>query len=95
LQFVVFSLFFPYFLTAIGRCDVGQAIMTIKDLAAYLKLTEKTAYRLAAEGKIPGFKVGGAWRFQEREIDRWISQQSAENTKNSPTRKSQTTRKSI
>ena len=47
-------------------------IMTIKEVAAYLKLTEKTAYRLAAEGKIPGFKVGGSWRFKRSEIEKWI-----------------------
>lgn len=52
--------------------------MTIREVAEYLKLTEKTAYRLAADGKIPGFKVGGAWRFQRSEIDRWIAEQSAE-----------------
>ena len=33
--------------------------MTIREVAEYLKLTEKTAYRYAADGKIPGFKVGG------------------------------------
>jgi excisionase family DNA binding protein len=47
-------------------------ILTIKEVAEYLKLAEKTAYRLVAEGKIPGFKVGGAWRFQKEEIERWI-----------------------
>ncbi len=47
-------------------------ILTIKEVAAYLKLKEKTAYRLAAEGKIPGFKVGGSWRFRQAEIDKWI-----------------------
>ena len=34
--------------------------MTIKDVADYLKITEKTAYRLAAAGDLPGFKVGGS-----------------------------------
>nr|WP_071978750.1 helix-turn-helix domain-containing protein [Alteromonas sp. RW2A1] len=33
--------------------------MALKGVAAYLKLTEKTVYRLAAEKKLPGFKVGG------------------------------------
>ncbi len=47
-------------------------IMTIREVADYLKLTEKTAYRLTAEGKIPGFKVGGSWRFRRDEIERWI-----------------------
>ncbi len=50
-------------------------IMTIKEVASYLKLTEKTAYRLAADKKIPGFKVGASWRFRKGEIDRWISTQ--------------------
>lgn len=55
--------------------------MTLREVAAYLKLTEKTAYRLAGEGKIPGFKVGGAWRFKRSEIDTWIRQQSAQQKK--------------
>jgi len=50
-------------------------IMTIKEVAAYLKLTEKTAYRLAAEGIIPGFKAGGSWRFRKEEIVQWTRNQ--------------------
>lgn len=50
-------------------------ILTVREVAAYLKITEKTAYRLAAEGKIPGFKVGGAWRFKAQEISAWIESQ--------------------
>lgn len=38
-------------------------IITLKDVAQYLKLAEKTAYRLAAQGRLPRFKVGGSWRF--------------------------------
>ena len=49
---------------------MGSDIFTIKEVAEYLKLTEKTAYRLAAEGKIPGFKVGGSWRFRHDEIEK-------------------------
>jgi excisionase family DNA binding protein len=51
-------------------------IMTIREVADYLKLTEKTAYRLVAEGKIPGFKVGGSWRFRRSEIEAWIDGKS-------------------
>ena len=47
----------------------------MKELALYLKLAEKTAYRLASEGKLPGFKVGGTWRFRRVEIDAWIQEQ--------------------
>ncbi|MCC1497958.1 helix-turn-helix domain-containing protein [Alcanivorax sp. 1008] len=50
-------------------------ILTLKEVAEYLKLAEKTAYRLAAEGKIPGFKVGGSWRFKRDDIDLWINEQ--------------------
>jgi excisionase family DNA binding protein len=51
-------------------------IMTIKEVAEYLKLTEKTAYRLAAEGKIPGFKVGGSWRFRRDEIEQFTKSET-------------------
>jgi excisionase family DNA binding protein len=51
-------------------------IMTVKEVAEYLKIKEKTAYRLVAEGKIPGFKVGGSWRFRREEIENWIELQS-------------------
>jgi excisionase family DNA binding protein len=50
-------------------------IFTIKELANYLKLAEKTAYRLASDGILPGFKVGGAWRFRQTEVDSWIKAQ--------------------
>ena len=53
-----------------------ENIMTIREVAVYLRLTQKTAYRLALEGKIPGFKVGGSWRFSFSEIENWIDQQS-------------------
>ena len=50
-------------------------ILTIKEVSQYLKLAEKTAYRLASDGKLPGFKVGGAWRFRQTEVDLWIQEQ--------------------
>lgn len=51
-------------------------ILTLKEVAKYLKLADKTAYRLAAEGKLPGFKVGGSWRFVREDIQHWINKQS-------------------
>lgn len=50
-------------------------ILTLREVAEYLKLTEKTAYRLAAEGKLPGFKVGGSWRFKRQDVAAWIEDQ--------------------
>ena len=52
--------------------------MTIGEVADYLKVTERTIYRLAAAKKIPAFKVGGSWRFSRADIDIWIKQQSME-----------------
>ena len=60
----------------VGSC-MDSDIMTIREVAEYLKFTEKTAYRHVADGKTPGFKVGGAWQFRRSEIDRWIERQSA------------------
>jgi len=38
--------------------------MTVRDVAGFLAVDEKTIYRLAQQGKLPGFKVAGTWRFQ-------------------------------
>lgn len=53
---------------------MNNEILTLKEVAIYLKLTEKTAYRLVAEGKLPGFKAGGSWRFKQSDIENWIEQ---------------------
>jgi len=55
-----------------------NAIMTIGEVADYLKVTERTIYRLAGAKQIPAFKVGGSWRFSKAEIDQWIKKQSME-----------------
>jgi excisionase family DNA binding protein len=51
-------------------------ILTIKQVAGYLKVTDRTIYRLAAAKKIPAFKVGGTWRFSRDEIVQWIKSQT-------------------
>ena len=56
--------------------SANNDIMTIKELSEYLKIAEKTTYRFALEKKIPGFKVGAAWRFRKSEIDNWIDKQT-------------------
>jgi excisionase family DNA binding protein len=52
-------------------------ILTIKQVAEYLKVTDRTIYRLAAAKKIPAFKVGGTWRFLRPDIENWIRHQSS------------------
>ena len=48
-------------------------ILTIDEVAAYLKAGKRTVYRLAAAGTIPAFKLGGTWRFRRAELDQWIA----------------------
>ncbi len=43
-------------------------IVTAKEVATFLKLTESTVYTLAAEGKISGFRIGNSWRFDMDEL---------------------------
>ncbi len=61
---------------------MSSDIFTIKEVAEYLKLNEKTAYRLAADGKIPGFKVGGSWRFRRDEIEKMTKGESLDRKSN-------------
>lgn len=51
-------------------------ILTIKQVAQYLQVNERTIYRLAAANSIPAFKVGGSWRFRKADIEHWIANQS-------------------
>ena len=44
-------------------------ILTAKEVAEYLQLTEITIYKYATEGKIPGYKIGSRWRFEKEKID--------------------------
>ena len=53
-------------------------ILTLGEVATYLKAGKKTIYRLAQQGELPGFKLGGTWRFRRVELDRWIAEQIAE-----------------
>ena len=57
-----------------SSADEGE-ILTLKQVADFLKVTERTIYRLAAAKKIPAFKVGGTWRFSRAELDQWIQRQ--------------------
>lgn len=52
--------------------------MTVHDVALYLKVDEKTVYRLAQRAQLPAFKVAGVWRFKREDIDAWIEQRKAQ-----------------
>lgn len=56
-------------------------IVTVKDVADFLKLTESTICRLASEGELPGFKIGKSWRFDMDEILQKINDAKNKNKK--------------
>jgi excisionase family DNA binding protein len=43
-------------------------VMTVKDVAKYLKLSVITVYKLLKEGKIPGFRIGSSWRVNKNDL---------------------------
>lgn len=49
-------------------------VLTIEELAEYLKIPKSTLYKLAQEGKLPGQKVGRRWRFLREAVDRWLEE---------------------
>ena len=53
----------------------NEEVLKIKDVAALLKVGEKTIYSMAQTGELPAFKVRGQWRFSRKDIDDWIEQQ--------------------
>jgi excisionase family DNA binding protein len=52
-----------------------SSALTVREVAGYLSVDEKTIYRLAKRGALPGFKVAGTWRFKKGDIDQWIERQ--------------------
>ena len=51
-------------------------LMTVEEVAHYLRVTKKTVYSLLRQGKIPASKVGQQWRFDRSAIDKWLRQRS-------------------
>ncbi len=54
-------------------------VMTLEELAVYLKIPKSTIYKLVQEARIPGQKLGKQWRFGKQAIDRWLEQQTPSN----------------
>ena len=57
------------------RHPMADEVLTIKEVAALLKLAEKTVYTMAQAGEIPAFKIRGQWRIKRSEFDRWLDAQ--------------------
>lgn len=52
--------------------DENPQLMTVEDVAEYLRVKPSTVYEWAANSKLPGVKVGRLWRFERSEIERWV-----------------------
>ncbi|MDP3142497.1 MAG: helix-turn-helix domain-containing protein [Candidatus Omnitrophota bacterium] len=52
-----------------------QRLLDVEELARYLKLQKQTIYNWLNQGRISGIKLGGVWRFDRKEIDRWLRSQ--------------------
>ena len=50
-------------------------ILTLEEVAAYLRLTPQTIYKWAQERRIPAVKLGKEWRFRRSILDRWLDEQ--------------------
>jgi len=55
-------------------------ILTLEEVASYLRLTPQTIYKWAQEKRIPGAKLGKEWRFRKSIIDRWLDEQILQNS---------------
>ncbi len=49
-----------------------DSLMTLAEVAAYLRLSKDTVYRMASSGRLPASKVGSQWRFRRGDVDQWL-----------------------
>jgi excisionase family DNA binding protein len=49
--------------------------MTVSEVAEFLRVTPPTVYRLLRKNKLPGFRVGGDYRFHRKTLERWLVEQ--------------------
>ena len=56
-------------------------LLTLDELASYLRMQKVTIYKHAQEGKVPGFKIGSKWRFKKSTIDKWIAKKEKSSDK--------------
>ena len=54
---------------------IQQELMTIDEVAQYLRVKKRTVYEWLKTGKIPAIKAVGQWRFKREKIDAWLDSQ--------------------
>jgi excisionase family DNA binding protein len=58
------------------RVDQEASVMTVHDVADYLRLSEAKVYKMAKEGHVPALRMGKTWRFKKELIDEWIRRET-------------------
>ena len=56
-------------------------ILTIEEVAKYLRVSERTVYDWAQKGEVPSGKIGTVWRFKKSEIEKWVNERLSSGTK--------------
>ena len=56
-------------------------ILTIEEVAKYLRVSERTVYDWAQKGEIPAGKIGTVWRFKKSEIEKWVNDRLSSGSK--------------
>jgi excisionase family DNA binding protein len=57
---------------------MDKEVLTVKQVAEFLQMDERTIYKLAKQGDIPSFKVSNQWRFLKKDIESWVEQKKSE-----------------
>jgi len=52
---------------------MDEDILTIDEVAKYLRVSERTVYDWAQKGEIPSGKIGTVWRFKKSELEKWVN----------------------
>jgi PTS system nitrogen regulatory IIA component len=63
---------------------IDDDILTIDEVAKYLRVSERTVYDWAQKGEIPSGKIGTVWRFKKSEIEKWVDDRLSTHTMSSP-----------
>ncbi len=60
--------------------EIEEGIMTVHDVAHYLRLSEAKVYQMAQDSELPAIRIGKSWRFKKDLIDEWLRHQAATNS---------------
>jgi PTS system nitrogen regulatory IIA component len=67
-----------------GKMLFMHEIMTIEEVAAYIRVSERTVYDWAQKGELPGGKLGTTWRFKRDDIEKWVNDRLSQSTATRP-----------